>query len=158
MERLCDECKNRVDGSCKKWVCEFEEKGNTMSSLYLKFRQELDEMIVNQIINECMQSGEFVKIEYDNKVVGFLSTRSVNYIDGIYVLPEYRGLGLATGTVRDYLERSGLLHYSLHIIKRNKTANDFWGKIFPSGKWEWVVEAEDDVDILWEVTLKAGEQ
>lgn len=156
MERLCDECTHRKNGSCEKWSCEFEEKGNTMSSLYLNFRQELDKMIVNQIINECMQSGEFVKIESDNKVVGFLSIKGANYIDGIYVLPEYRGKGIATTTVRDYLKRSGLLHYSLHIIKRNKTANDFWGKIFPSDKWDWKVEAEDDIDVLWEVTLKAG--
>lgn len=157
MERLCNECKNRVNGSCRKWTCEFEEKGNTMGSLYLNFRQELDRMIVNQIINECVQSGEFVKIEFDNKVVGFLSIKGANYIDGIYVLPEYRGNGLATATVHDYLKRSGLLQYNLHIIKRNKTANDFWGKIFPSDKWKWEVLIEDDICIHWVVTLKASE-
>ena len=155
MSRLCDDCKNkRNNGSCKKWTCEFEEKGNTISNLYLNFRRELDEMIVNQIINECMQSGEFTKIEFDGKVVGFLATRDLNYIDGIYVLPEYRGNGLATKIVRDYLERSGYSFYALHIIKRNKTANDFWGKIFSPDKWDWEAVDENDVDVLWEVTKK----
>ena len=51
------------------------------------------------------------------------------YVECIYVLPEYRRLGLGKKAVQDYMSSGGEIE-KLHIIKTNYIAKKFWENLF----------------------------
>ena len=94
--------------------------------LYADFRKELDTMAIPLIYDEL----KIVKpIISDGKTVGIICG-SVDYIDCVYIMPEYRRKGLARKAVKDFVK--GNLHYGirLHIINNNETALKFWNSLF----------------------------
>lgn len=92
--------------------------------LYLKFRQEIEAIMAKDILD--LSTVE--EIKSDGKVVGFLLLQN-RYIDGLYVLPEYRRQGLGRKAVLGYIRKNGMPE-TLHIIKKNKVAMAFWSSIF----------------------------
>lgn len=92
---------------------------------YAKFRQELDKMCIPLILN-CVDTRD---IECDGNKVGILCTVD-DYIDCVYVLPEYRRKGLAKKAVLDWLKDTKLKEVRLHIIHNNIGAIRFWTSIF----------------------------
>ena len=110
--------------------------------LYKAFRQELDDMCVPLIIDDLKIKEP---IFADGKFVGMIAG-GVDYIDCVYVEPEYRRQGLAKKAVLKYCE--GNYHYGirLHIINNNLPALSFWSKIF---KLEKI--GENPVDSLYQI-------
>lgn len=92
---------------------------------YSKFRQELDKMCIPLILN-CVETRD---IECDGNKVGILCTVD-DYIDCVYVLPEYRRKGLAKKAVLDWLKDTKHKEVRLHIIHNNIGAIRFWTSIF----------------------------
>ena len=94
--------------------------------LYKSFRSELDEMCVPLLINDLRIMHPIIA---DGKTVGMIGGFT-DYIDCLYVIPEYRRRGLARKAVLEYVE--GNLNYGirLHIINNNKVAKKFWHSIF----------------------------
>ena len=94
--------------------------------LYLKFRRELDEMCVPQIVSE-LEHIEYIVV--DGETVGMVGGDD-GYIDVVYVLPEYRRRGLAREAVLSWYERYHTPNTSLDIINNNYTAKQFWNSLF----------------------------
>lgn len=111
--------------------------------LYKQFRQELDDICIPMILDD--DEMEITEILYDKKIVGMLCTYQ-DYIDCIYVLPEYRRKGLAKQTVLDWFRKNGHRNIRLAIIHRNMVAKQFWGSLF-------VLEevSSNSVDALYKV-------
>lgn len=116
---------------------------NKITDLYLQFRQELDKMCVPVIVDKVLKS--IIPIQYDGKVVGMVGGFT-DYIDCLYVLPEYRRKGLAKRAVLDFVK--GNLHYGirLHIINNNEPAKAFWNSLF-----ELKEIGSNEVDTLYEI-------
>lgn len=94
--------------------------------LYLQFREELDKMCVPEILNVV----ETTKIMHDGEVVGILCTQQ-DYIDCLYIMPEYRKKGLGKKAVTEWWKNKAYKHdVRLHIINVNKPALRFWNKVF----------------------------
>ena len=111
-------------------------------ALYTDFRKELDKMAIPLIFDEL----KIVKpIIADGKTVGIIGG-FIDYIDCVYIMPEYRRKGLAKKAVLDFVK--GNLHYGirLHIIKNNETAKKFWNSIF-----ELKEIGGNEVDTLYEI-------
>ena len=109
--------------------------------LYLKFREELDRMCVPVILEslECIEH-----IVYDGKTVGIVGGNP-DYIDIVYVLPEYRLKGLAERAVREWYRRYGRdTVTTVHIINNNAPALRFWHKLF-----DLEIVARNEVDSLY---------
>ena len=111
---------------------------NTLE-MYHKFRYEIDEYAFPLI------PGDFRKICYENKAVGFLQVDPDGYIGGLWVHPDYRRRGLARKAIFDYVNDVGL-PWRLHIVNTNKPARKFWHSVFELKKIN-----ENEVDTLWEV-------
>ena len=94
--------------------------------LYKSFRAELDEMCVPLIIDDLRIIHPIIA---DGKTVGMIGG-CTDYIDCLYIMPEYRRRGLARKAVLEYVE--GNLGYGirLHIINNNQVAKKFWYSIF----------------------------
>lgn len=128
---ICPNCKekSRLVGilvkMCEPYRRKAEPKFTITERLYLRFRQELDRMCVKSILGMC----ETAPIFSGGKIVGILCTCD-NYIDCIYVLPEYRKRGLAKRAVIGFYERNGRHTLRLHIINNNSVALEFWNSIF----------------------------
>lgn len=117
-------------------------EGNSIVGMYKDFRKELDEMCVPLIINEL----EIVQpIFFEDKLVGVVAG-NFDYIDCLYVQPEYRRKGLATKAVLKYVEGNLGKGIRLHIINNNSAAYKFWNKIFRLRKIE-----SNAVDTLYEI-------
>ena len=114
-----------------------------ITDLYLQFRKELDKLCVPVIVDKVLKS--IIPIQYDGKVVGMVGGFT-DYIDCLYVLPEYRRKGLAKRAVLDFVK--GNLHYGirLHIINNNEPAKAFWNSIF-----ELKEIGSNEVDTLYEI-------
>ncbi len=116
-------------------------------SYYKEFRKELDDLCIPLIIDDLriiqpiMADGELVGM-----VGGF-----TDYIDCVYVKPEYRRKGLARNAVLKFVE--GNINYGirLHIIKNNKVAYDFWNSIF-----ELKEVGSNPIDALYEIVRIKG--
>ena len=116
--------------------------------IYLEFRKEIDTLSFPHL-KKWSGSG-YVEIKKDDLIVGFLMVIE-NYVEGIYVKPEYRRLGLAGKAVLDYIKGGGVIE-RLHIVKSNKTALLFWKSIFCLRKID-----ECPCDTLYSVTgVKKG--
>lgn len=97
-----------------------------VKDLYLKFRAELDKMCVPEILDQVQTT----KIMHEGKVAGILCT-TMDYIDCLYILPEYRRKGLGKKAVIEWWQKSPYKHdVRLHIIHVNKPAQKFWNSIF----------------------------
>ena len=116
---------------------------NKITDLYLQFRQELDKMCVPIIVEQVLKS--IIPIQYDGKVVGMIGGFT-DYIDCLYVLPEYGHKGLAKRAALDFVK--GNLHYGirLHIINNNEPAKAFWNSLF-----ELKEIGSNEVDTLYEI-------
>lgn len=111
--------------------------------LYKQFRQELDDICIPMILDD--DEMEITEILYDKKIVGMLCTYQ-DYIDCIYVLPEYRRKGLAKQTVLDWFRKDWHRSIYLAILHRNMVAKQFWSSLF-------VLEevSSNSVDTLYKV-------
>lgn len=111
--------------------------------LYSEFRKELDKMCIPLIYDNLTKRAFLIKAE--GKVVGIISG-AVDYIDCVYVLPEYRRRGLAKKAVMDFVD--GYLHYGirLHIINNNEVALKFWNSLFELQKI-----GSNEIDTLYEI-------
>lgn len=116
----------------------------TNKEFYSAFRQELDDMCIPLILN-CVETRD---IMCDGKKVGILCT-SEDYIDCVYVLPEYRRKGLAKKVVLDWMKDTKLKEARLHIIHNNLVAIRFWSSIFNLN----IVES-NSIDALYEGEIK----
>ena len=82
----------------------------SLLSMYLNFRRYLDCICFENLVK--MSGDGFIKIKHNENTVGFLMIID-DYIDAIYVLPEYRRLGLARKAVLDAWN-SGIKMRTLH--------------------------------------------
>lgn len=119
-------------------------KNNDRVQLYSSFRKELDEICIPLIFQE--EKIEVTDIIYKNKNVGIFCVYP-RYIDCIYVLPEYRGKGLASKTVKEWAKNKNVIGTQLHIINNNEVAKQFWGSLF---ELEEIIGSS--VDTLYEIT------
>lgn len=103
-----------------------QENKTAYIDLYKAFRKELDEMCIPLIIDELRR---IEPIKADGKIVGMVGGFT-DYIDCVYVKPEYRRKGLAKQAVLKFVE--GNLNYGirLHIINDNDIAYKFWSNLF----------------------------
>ena len=110
--------------------------------LYTDFRKELDKMAIPLIFDVFKSVRPIIA---DGKTVGIICG-STDYIDCVYILPEYRRKGLAKKAVLDFTK--GNLHYGirLHIINNNEVAKTFWHSLF---KLKEI--GSNEVDTLYEI-------
>lgn len=101
-------------------------EGNSLIGMYKEFRKELNEMCVPLILKEL---EKVEPIFFEDKLVGIVAGNS-DYIDCVYVQPEYRKKGLAKRAVLKFVERNIANGIWLHIINNNNVAYDFWNSIF----------------------------
>lgn len=98
--------------------------------MYLKFRKELDNICVPEILEYVSTNLIFC----GGKQVGifcYLITPEHIYIDCLYIEPEYRRKGLAKKAVLDFYKKCAFQReIRLHIIDKNKVAYGFWNGIF----------------------------
>lgn len=129
-------------GETPEWCPLKEREREQYIKHYRDFRKELDKMCVPLIIGEMKR---IEPIKADGKIVGMVGGFT-DYIDCVYVKPEYRRRGLARQAVLKFVE--GNLDYGirLHIINNNNVAYDFWSKIFELKKI-----ATNAVDTLYEI-------
>lgn len=95
-------------------------------NMYLEFRKELDKMCVPTLLENSLNVTD---IEYKGKKVGILCTAG-DYIDCVYIFPEYRRKGLAKKAVLDWFYQKNRSNVQLHIINGNIVAKRFWENIF----------------------------
>lgn len=95
-------------------------------NMYLEFRKELDRICVPKILESSLN---VIDIEYEGKKVGILCTDN-NYIDCVYIFPEYRRKGLAKKAILDWYNSLENKQVQFHVINENKTAKKFWESIF----------------------------
>lgn len=95
---------------------------------YKAFRKELDEMCVPSTVDWLTVNP----IMADGKIVGFMGIIEgfPDYIDSIYVLPEYRRKGLAKKAVEDFIGEDNPRGVQLVIINNNEPAKKFWNSLF----------------------------
>ena len=113
----------------------------TIRELYLEFRQEVDKICVPEIL-KCVWRKP---IMLEGKTVGLLCYTD-NYIDCLYIKPEYRRRGLASGTILEWYKRQKGKEIRLHIIKKNKVALKFWTSLFELEPIE-----ENEIDTLYRI-------
>lgn len=113
-----------------------------IDELYLEFRQEIERICVPEIL-KCVRT---TKIVADGKTVGIFCTANDEYIDCLYIVPEYRRKGIGTQTVLDWYEKHMGNNIRLHIIHKNYPAIKFWNSIF-----ELELIEENKVDGLYRV-------
>ena len=99
---------------------------NTDLNMYLDFRATVDKYCFPLL--KKWAGKNLIEIKHEDKVVGFLMVID-RYVEGIYVLPEYRRQGLAKKAVQDYIRSGGIIE-KLHIIKTNDVAKKFWKNLF----------------------------
>ena len=100
----------------------------TDEEMYHAFRHVVDSYAFPIMKRWGESSGTYRHIMYHGRPVGFLLVID-NYIDAIYVRPDYRRKGLAKKAVLDYI-REGNHVYRLHIVKTNEPAMKFWNSVF----------------------------
>ena len=96
-------------------------------NLYTRFRKELDQLCIPKIL--ASPNINVQDIVYKNKVVGIFCVYP-NYIDCVYILPEYRRKGLAKKTILEWFSKHRNQSIRLHIINNNEVAKVFWHQLF----------------------------
>ena len=107
---------------------------------YALFRRELDRYCIPLILN----ISEISPIFHEGRQVGFLSVVG-DYLDGLFILPEYRRMGLGKKAVLEWIEAHGMPR-TLHIVNSNLGAKRFWEELF-----ELAVVDENEVDTLYSI-------
>lgn len=116
--------------------------------LYKSFRAELDDMCIPQIINDLRIIHPIIA---DGKTVGMIGG-FIDYIDCLYVLPEYRRRGLARKAALEYVDGNIKYGIRLHIINSNEVAKRFWHSLF-----ELKEMGRNNIDTLYEIVSVKGE-
>lgn len=111
--------------------------------MYIQFRQELDRMCVPVILDEL--NFQKFDIECDGEVAGIF-VASPDYIDCLYVKPQYRRRGLGAKIVTDWVRKYGNYGIRLHIINNNEPAKAFWNSLFVLREI-----GSNEVDTLYEI-------
>lgn len=119
----------------------------TNCELYTKFRTEIEEMYAPYVLKEC---NEVIKINYDNKEVGLLCVKD-KYIQGLYILPEYRKKGYGRKAILNYIKEYGMLK-DLTILNTNYIALKFWNSLFELE----VIEA-NSIDTYYKIKKLKGD-
>ena len=96
-----------------------------MAELYLQFRRELDKICVPEILK--LNQPRLIR---ENGVTVGLLCAAPDYIDCIYILPEYRRKGIAKKQLLAHWEANKNYDMRLHIINNNQSALKFWNRIF----------------------------
>lgn len=108
---------------------------------YKAFRKELDDMCVPLVVDWM----NVRPIWADGEIVGFIAGLP-HFIDGIYVLPEYRRKGLAREAVEHFIGAGNPRGIQLVIINNNEPAKKFWTSLF-----ELKVVERNPVDTCYEI-------
>ena len=116
--------------------------------LYKKFRQEIDAYCAAAVLREL----EIKEITYNGETVGMLMAQ-YGYIDGLYILPEYRRKGLARKAVEDYIKACPYNGVRLHIVNANLPALAFWNNVCELSRL-----ATNGVDTEYKVKRLKGEK
>lgn len=96
------------------------------TEIYMAFRKEIDSMIVESLL----RASDVKLIKESDTVVGMMVLQNDGeYIDCLYILPEYRRKGIAEKFVRNYIEENKMPS-ELHIVHNNGPAKHFWNKVF----------------------------
>ena len=103
------------------------ENFQQQNTLYIKFQQELNTFWLSNYLKH--KEIEVIDIKHDEKTVGILVVEQGDFINCIYVEPDYRRMGLAKTAVKDYFKGKNSLP-SLIIIDNNTKAKKFWHSIF----------------------------
>lgn len=111
-------------------------------NFYKDFRKELDNMCVPLIIDELKRIEPIIA---DGVLVGMVGGFT-DYIDCVYVKPEYRRKGLARKAVLKFVEDNLNYGIRLRIINNNDVAYNFWSSIF-----ELREIGRNSVDSLYEI-------
>ena len=93
--------------------------------MYVEFRNEIEQMYAPHILNEC---DEVIEIMNNTQKVGLLCVKD-KYIQGLYILPEYRRKGYGKKAILDYISKYGMLK-DLTILNTNNVALSFWNSLF----------------------------
>lgn len=117
--------------------------------MYTQFRKELDKLCIPLILSEKTMMVQ--NIMCDGKTVGILCAYP-NYIDCVYILPEYRHKGLAKKAVLDWFDRYRHRNVRLHIINNNEPAKAFWNRLFELKEIE-----SNPIDTLYEIEMRKEE-
>lgn len=110
---------------------------------YAQFRKELDRLCIPVILSDDRMTVK--DIEYNGVVVGIFCAFA-DYIDCVYVEPEYRRKGLAKQVVIDWVKRHINYGVRLHIINSNEPAKAFWNSLF-----ELKEVGSNPIDTLYEI-------
>ena len=123
---------------------------NELIEMYHKFRQELDKMCVPLILTNVWNE----RIYCDGKLVGIMCANE-QYIDCVYILPEYRRKGLAKKVVLEWYEKhkNSPFGIKLHIINNNEVAKKFWNDLFVLTELD-----RNRVDTLYEIAGRKEEK
>lgn len=93
--------------------------------MYTKFRAEIDAMYSPLVLDEC---DGVIEIMHNTQQIGLLCVKD-KYIQGLYILPEYRRMGFGRKAVLNYIEEYGTPK-DLTILNTNYDAINFWNSIF----------------------------
>ena len=101
-----------------------------------QLEQEMCPEFREAIVQSCfpdLRKGSVVPdgyrlIMWDGTLVGFLMVID-KYVNGIYVMPEYRRKGLARKAVMQFIADGGEIE-TLRIVRGDRTAHAFWKSLF----------------------------
>lgn len=96
----------------------------TNCEMYKKFRAEIDEMAIPLLLDTL----KVIRITDGEAEIGLLCMEN-DYIDCLYILPEYRRQGRGKRAIGEYIKKYGMPK-TLHIVNSNTTALAFWDSIF----------------------------
>lgn len=112
--------------------------------MYKSFRAEIDDLCIPKILTEFGYTVKDILTD-DGKVAGIF-VAAPDYIDCVYVKPEFRRKGLAKKTVLEFYRQYKYFRPCLHIIKGNKTALAFYNSLFVLRK-----VGENAMDTLYKI-------
>ena len=122
--------------------------------LYLQFRAELDKMFVPDLL-KCFEvipitgTRHHMRQRVDEKKIGLLCVAHMDgweYIDCLYLLPEYRRSGIGKAAALKFYKENKGKEIRLHIIRSNTVAHKFWKSIF-----ELELIEENEIDGLYKI-------
>lgn len=117
--------------------------------MYGEFRKEIERFSIPLALSH--RDMVVHDIEYEGKIVGIFCVAYGEYIDCIYIQPEYRRRGLAKDTVLNWAK--GNRNIQLNIINTNAPAKAFWNSVFELRKVD-----SGEVDTLYEVVKIKGDE
>jgi len=98
--------------------------------MFKEFRKEIDEMCAEDIVKNL----DTRPVMFKGKQIGFLMLDG-DYVDGFYIMPEYRREGHGKRFIIDQYKKDGCRWEDLRIVKHNVFAWQFWNSVFDL---EWI--------------------